>query len=210
MFPFVIEKNHFLQNDVLAYYHHDYIRYGNAGNPDFIAHLKNDFGDTNEKILRAAQEKIKYILMEDLYRIEAEHPSIIFTICVVPRSKAECNYIHNQLLFKDTIDDFIQGHQFARGSPKDYSFHNGVENIKRHTDTRTTHLNKSGYGGDGDMPYPGITKATCHISNNIQGKNILLIDDIYTKTINVIEDCIQALYDNGATSVVFYAVGKTR
>ncbi len=70
-------------------------------------------------------------------------------------------------------------------------------------------MNKSGYGGDGEMPYPGITKDTCIISENIRGKDILLIDDLYTKTINIDEDAIQALLDYGAKSVVFYAVGKT-
>jgi len=37
----------------------------------------------------------------------------------------------------------------------------------------------------------------------------LLIDDIYTKSINIDEDAIQALIDKGAKSIVFYAIGKT-
>jgi phosphoribosylpyrophosphate synthetase len=70
-------------------------------------------------------------------------------------------------------------------------------------------MNRSGYGGDGDMPYVGITKATCKISSDVRGKDILLIDDIYTKGVNIDEDAIQALLDNGAKSVIFYAVAKT-
>jgi phosphoribosylpyrophosphate synthetase len=70
-------------------------------------------------------------------------------------------------------------------------------------------MNRSGHGGNGDLPYPGITKNTCTISENVRGKNILLIDDLYTKTVNIDEDAIQALLDKGARSVVFYAVGKT-
>lgn len=70
-------------------------------------------------------------------------------------------------------------------------------------------MNRSGYGGDGDMPYVGITKATCKISNEVRGKDILLIDDIYTKGVNIDEDAIQALLDNSAKSVIFYAVAKT-
>ena len=31
------------------------------------------------------------------------------------------------------------------------------------------------------MPYIGITKDTCTISEKVKGKHILLIDDIYTK-----------------------------
>lgn len=88
-------------------------------------------------------------------------------------------------------------------------FENGTSYIIRYVNTRTTHLNKSGYGGDGDMPYVGITKATCKISSHVRGKDILLIDDIYTKGVNIDEDAIQALLDNGAKSVIFYAVAKT-
>jgi len=81
--------------------------------------------------------------------------------------------------------------------------------IKRYKNTRTTHRNRSGHGGDGRTPYPGITKDTCYIANDVKGKDILLIDDVYTNTINVDEDAIQALLDNGAKSVIFYSIGKT-
>lgn len=37
-----------------------------------------------------------------------------------------------------------------------------------------------------------------------------MIDDIYTETVNIDEDAIQALLDNGAQAVVFYAVAKTK
>lgn len=59
------------------------------------------------------------------------------------------------------------------------------------------------------MPYPGITKATCTISEEVRGKDILLIDDLYTEGVNIDEDAIQALLDNGAVSVIFYSLGKT-
>lgn len=86
---------------------------------------------------------------------------------------------------------------------------NGTDFITRHTNTRTTHLDRSGYGGEGPMPYPGIAADTCHISPDVVGKDILLIDDIYTRTVNIDEDMIQALLDAGARSVRFYAVAKT-
>ena len=88
-------------------------------------------------------------------------------------------------------------------------FTNGTCYILRHTDTRTTHMDKSGWGGDGNLPYAGITKETCYISDEVIGKTILLIDDIYTSGVNIDEDAIQALLDKGAVDVVFYAVGKT-
>lgn len=86
----------------------------------------------------------------------------------------------------------------------------GSDYIIRHTDTRTTHLNKSGHGGDGDLPYPGITMDTCYLSDEIRGKRILLIDDIYTKTVNVDEDCIQALLDKGAEKVILLTIARTK
>jgi phosphoribosylpyrophosphate synthetase len=59
------------------------------------------------------------------------------------------------------------------------------------------------------MPYPGITSDTCYISERVIGKNIILVDDLYTKTVNIDEDAIQALLDRGAESVTFYSLGKT-
>ena len=90
-------------------------------------------------------------------------------------------------------------------------FIDGTSFIQRHTNTKTTHLRNpiEGYNNDGAKPYIGITNATCSISNNIIGKNILLIDDIYTRTVNIDEDAIQALISKGANSVAFYAIGKT-
>ena len=61
----------------------------------------------------------------------------------------------------------------------------------------------------GDKPYPGFTKDSCDISDKVINQTILLIDDIYTLGANVVEDCIQALYDKGAKKVIFYAVGRT-
>ena len=58
------------------------------------------------------------------------------------------------------------------------------------------------YAGDGDMPHPGITKNTCNISSEVKGKDILLIDDIYTSRVYIDEDAIQALFDNGAKTAI--------
>ena len=65
------------------------------------------------------------------------------------------------------------------------------------------------HSNNGSEPYRVIILATCRFSENIRGKNILLIDDIYTKTVNIDEDMIQALLDCGANKVYFYAVAKT-
>ena len=47
------------------------------------------------------------------------------------------------------------------------------------------------------------------MSPRIAGKNILLVDDIYTPGVGIDEDAIQAVLDCGANSVIFYAVGHT-
>lgn len=189
-----------------AFYHADY----HGGNEErrqtigtvenIITTLKNQFGSENTRLLFAAQNSLVQILREDLSQIQVQLRMKKPTVCVIPRAKTESSYSQNQRLFRKGVqvavkelDDFIDGTNF----------------ILRKTNTRTTHLNKSGYGGDGDMPYPGITKETCIISNDVKGKEILLIDDLYTETINIDEDAIQALIDFGANSVVFYALGKT-
>lgn len=121
-------------------------------------------------------------------------------VCVIPRAKREDSYRKNQLYLRATIQ-YVTKHLAG--------FVDGTHDIIRHTNTSTTHLARHGNGGPGELPYVGITKDTCSISNDVIGKDILLIDDLYTKTVNIDEDCIQALLDKGARSVIFYSIGKT-
>ena len=195
---FTIYANEYLQQNIQGYYHTSYVRYGNPGNPDYLNDLKNTFNDFSKKKLDNATNQLYNILKTDLFQFNKS-----LTICVVPRSKAENTYSHNQLLFKKVVQHLIA----------ELNFKDGSNYIIRHTDTKTTHLahsyRASQYAGNGSMPYPGITKDTCDIDTNVKGKNILLIDDIYTNGVNVDEDAIQALLDNGANLVIFYSVGKT-
>lgn len=199
MEKFIITPNEFLRESIQAYYRYDYIGYEKVGNPDFLNDLKNQFNTSKISVLQNAVNELEKVLQEDLPVIRNLH-DINLTVCVVPRAKSEDFYTDNQKLFRKVVSNVVD---------KLYGFENGTKYIIRHTDTRTTHLNRSGYGGVGEMPYVGITKDTCNISNEVKGKDILLIDDIYTKTINVDEDAIQALLDYGANSVIFYAVAKT-
>jgi predicted amidophosphoribosyltransferase len=198
MNKFIIHANAYLNQNVEGYYHINYIGYENDGNPDYINDLKNTFNNYSKEKLDSAIEQLYNVLKTDLSMFDRS-----LTICVVPRSKAENTYSHNQLLFKKVVQHLIA----------ELNFKDGSNYIIRHTDTKTTHLahspRASQYAGNGSMPYPGITKDTCHINTNVRGKNILLIDDIYTNGVNVDEDAIQALLDNGANSVIFYSVGKT-
>lgn len=196
----------FLTKKVQAYYHDDY----HGGDPELrdttgtveniITTLKNQFKDKSKEVLIQAGKNMIAILNKDLPQILRATGLEELVVCAIPRSKAENTYTNVQLLFKKAIE----------GSVKDLDkFIDGTDYIVRHTDTRTTHMDKSGYGGIGNLPYPGITKDTCTISDKVRGKDILLIDDLYTASVNIDEDAIQALFDNGAKSVTFYSLGKT-
>ncbi|NBA75573.1 amidophosphoribosyltransferase [Emticicia sp. ODNR4P] len=161
--------------------------------------FKNDVDPFPERLTKV-QQHLTAILRQDLPQILRKVGESNLTVCVVPRSKAESYYRSDQLLFRRVISNVVDGLP---------NFENGTNYISRHTNTRTTHLDRNGEGGDGNLPYPGITKDTCTISGLVNGKDILLIDDLYTKSVNIDEDAIQALLDKGADSVTFYSVGKT-
>jgi len=194
----------FLNKKTLAFYHGDYQSGGAWQRQGTIANLiwtlKNDAHPFPQNLPYAIQE-LKIILKQDLPEVLRQVDSKQLTICVIPRAKNEQNYRLDQLKFKSTVceianelDGFIDGTSF----------------IIRQNDTQTTHLERGqGEGGSGNSPYPGITKATCTISDEVRGKDILLIDDVYTKDVGIDEDAIQALLDHGANSVIFYSIGKT-
>jgi len=193
----------YLNQNIRAFYHSDYEGGGGKWRvPDTIENvictLKNDITPYSSDVLQKASRQLADILLKDLPQILQQTGKGNLTVCVVPRAKA--NHNANQLFFKATISSVVNHLN---------SFCNGTNYIARHTDTQTTHRARWGHGGSGSMPYPNITKDTCSISDEVRGKDILLIDDLYTKSVNIDEDAIQALLDNGANSVVFYAIGKT-
>jgi hypothetical protein len=202
--PHVILPNHFLKRKTQAYYHIDYVGYLQPFNPDFINVLKNQDGSTNSEKLYHAQAELKDILLNDIVQIYSTAGVSPLTICVIPRAKAETEYQPQQLLFRATIKEAVE--QLKQRFH--YSLEDGTNYIIRHTNTRTTHLQD--HDIDGEKPYPRITCETCTISENVYGKSILLIDDIYTSNVNIDEDAIQALYDSGARKVLFYTIAKTK
>jgi len=194
----IVSDDEYLDRNIQGFYNTDYTGYNNAGNPDYLNDLKNTFDNFAIEKLNKAGQELADVLKTDLSQFDKK-----LTICIVPRSKSESTYSHNQLLFKKVVQYLI----------KELGFQDGSDYIVRHADTKTTHLahtpRGAQYAGDGDMPYPGITKNTCNISSEVKGKDILLIDDIYTSHVYIDEDAIQALFDNGVNTVRFYAVGKT-
>ena len=203
MFLFTIQPNGFLSQSITAFYNSDYVPGGQWRVPgtieNIICTLKNDITPYHDNVLQNASRQLENILLMDLPQISRQMGNNNLTVCTIPRAKV--NYNPNQLLFKSTVSNVINHLS---------GFQNGIGYIVRNIDTKTTHLSRgiSG-GGNGNAPYPGITKDTCLISDSVRGKDILLIDDLYTNTVNIDEDAIQALLDKGARRVIFYAIGKT-
>lgn len=199
-------KGTFLSHNCFGFYH-DYYVAGDAearNTPGTVANivttLKNQFNNQAISRLRDAMESMKSMLQEDFSALLENPLKGDWVVCVIPRAKAESAYNSHQQLFREAVKYSIDG------NPR---LIDGTHYITRHTNTITTHMFKSGYGGDGKLPYPGITKDTCHISSEVRGKNIILIDDLYTAGVNIDEDAIQVLFDNGAEKVILYVLGKT-
>ena len=195
-----IETNDYLHRKVYAFYY-GYHRRWNDTQVGFINTLKNDdssFGDHKKDFgytLSEASNALYEILNKELKEIAKKFPFKL-TICVVPRAEKAENYQPNQLLFGKTIRSFVANNLDT--------FNDGTDYIIRNIDTPTTHKTRNYHSVD-----IGVTKRTCTISPYVNNKHILLIDDIYTKSVNIDEDAIQALFDSGAINVIFYAIGKT-
>jgi hypothetical protein len=198
-------KNHngkyYLNKDVQAYFHSKYSSgagqwrvHGSVEN--IICTLKNDITPYAETVLQNVCGQLENILTADLPKVLKLSEKDNLVVCVVPRAKV--NYNPNQLYFKKTVSEVAR---------KLSGFIDGTEYIKRVKDTKTTHRARRGHGGNGDMPYPNITTDTCDISTRVKDKDILLIDDLYTNSVNIDEDAIQALFDKGARTVIFYSIG---
>lgn len=193
-----------LSHDVQAFYHEDYYSGGRWREPGTIENtictLKNDITPYPAIVLQAARKNLARILETDLPQILRATGMSSLRVCVIPRAKREETYRYDQLYLRATIQMVVM---------RLTGFEDGTHDIIRHTDTKTTHRARSGFGGNGRMPYAGITNDTCTIADDVVGKDILLIDDLYTKTVNIDEDCLQALFDKGARRVFFYSIGKT-
>lgn len=204
---FNICKNDYLNQTTIGYYNRYYTGYQQPDNPDFLNTLKNTFNGEAVGTLNNAKEEVKNILLADIPYVMSDNKWVQCVCVCIPRAKSLTTYTPNQLFFRDAVSSAVS------------QMSNVIDRsnfIVRHTDTFTTHLKKATAEGKipnniGEEPYPGITKDTCSISGDkIKNQSIILIDDIYTQTINIDEDCIQALLDNGAKNVIFYAIAYTK
>lgn len=194
----ILEPSRFLRRETAAVYHADYLgMYHPQNTLLFLNYLKNDRLEYGGADIAACKQILTDVLAADFAALaQAVGP---FTVCGVPRSKRATSYRPLQCGLKESIRAAV-----AR-TP---NVADGLDYIVRHTDTRTTH--RGAYGGSGALPYPGITRDTCRISPAVAGKDIVLVDDIFTPGVGIDDDAVQALYDAGANDVVLYAVGKAR
>lgn len=194
-----------LSTDIIGFFHWEYIKFRVEGNPDCINTIKNDYNSFNSTELEKAKNKMMFVLETDLKLIKKLHPEINM-VCTVPRAKRNETYKQTQLMFFNIVQTVIQKMQ----CDNNLYIEDGTYYIQRIEDTKTTHLSYNTINTDNQpSPYKGITKNTCRINPNITGKTILLIDDIYTKNVGIDEDALQALIENGAQSVIFYAFART-
>ena len=200
MLHVILEKNGFLCHDVHAYCHDKYLGMYHPDNElIYLNVLKNDRNNWSTELVEQCEAELKSVLTADFSSLVSIYGKL--AVCGIPRSKREASYAFSQMGLKRAIS------AAAKSNPE---LEDGTDYVVRHTDTKCTHLARWGNGGAGEMPRPGLMRDTCSFSPNIKGKSLLLVDDIFTPGCGIDDDGIQALFDAGADSVVFYAVGMAR
>ena len=188
----------FLDRDVDFYFHDFYHGFNSSANTlKYINHLKNDRRDY-DRVIAQCEDKAATVLAADLTELVGMYGPL--TVCGIPRSKRESVYPPEKMGLKRAIRKAIAMNP---------NLADGMDYIVRHTNTLCTHRSYWGYGGDGESPRPGLMRDTCNLSADIAGKNIVLVDDIYTAGVGIDEDGVQALLDAGAKSVIMYTFGCT-
>jgi len=188
----------FLKADVDLYFHEHYYGFSSSVNTlKFVNYLKNDRRDYDVVIGRC-EDKAASVLATDLAELVQIYGPL--TVCAIPRSKRDDTYHPAKMGLKRAI---------RKAVAMNPNLLDGVDFISRHTNTLCTHRSYWGYGGDGEGPRPGLLRDTCRLSDDIVGKNIVLVDDIYTAGVGIDEDGVQALLDAGAKSVIMYTFGCT-
>lgn len=194
-----IPDNRFLRNTTCGVFHDYYISKTNGGSnfSNLIINIK--YYATDEIVKEVANiicSDLKKILSFDFYKEKQ------VSVITVPRSKPDNFWRESELQFRTAVRLGIQNIE---------NIVDKTNSIIRVKETKTTHLSHRDIpGNNGDEPYPGITKDTCEFTGNIDGEHVILIDDIYTESKGVDEDCIQFLRDQGAKSVLLYTLGMTK
>jgi hypothetical protein len=180
---FIKRIDGYLNEDIQAFYHTAYVK-KNHLDTYYLNDLKNQFNNFNKSKLDNASQCLKSVLSADLPQIFQKLSIKPLTVCVVPRARREDSYGPDQLLFKSTVRSVV--------TLLNNGFCDGTDYIIRHRDTETTHLRSAckkyhrckRYNEGTIKVHPGFTIETCTISDDVKGRDILLIDDIYTKEAN--------------------------
>lgn len=185
-YKFEIRENEFLRNSTIGYYSIDFLSYGQSGQLSFLHKLKNNWlKNSDDDLFKSKDEAVSKIYASLRYFIKTSEfnarqvpmQEIVLKgnvlVCRIPRSKV--NMQDSQLLFQAAIREAIElviedlekygVHHYYIGNDEyfDIKFIDGINCIKRIKDVPTTHLT-------GDRAYPGITKDSCDISNEVIGK----------------------------------------
>ena len=188
----------FLCKDIDLYFHDYYYGFSSEKNRlKYVNYLKNDRRDY-DAVIPQCEDFAAKVLAEDLSELVKFYGPL--TVCGIPRSKRDAIYPAEKMGLKRAI---------RKAVTMTANLFDGLDYIVRHTNTLCTHRSYWGYGGDGEGPRPGLLRDTCYLSPEIAGKNIVLVDDIYTADVGIDEDGVQALLDAGAKSVIMYTFGCT-
>jgi hypothetical protein len=202
MNTFTVAPNTYLTDNIDGFYHTDYCGWNRPGNPNYINRLKNDCHHHGAVALGKDVDLVNSILLNALPGVLDFSSLEKATVCLMPRAKQLSKYTSDQLLFSKAVSNAVDSIKGLK---------NGTDWIIRKKTTRTTHLQYSTYGdSEGRLPYTGITNDTCKINPKVKGRDIILVDDVYTKYVNINEDAIQALLEAEARSVTLYVIAKTK
>lgn len=209
LFCHTVPTNDFLEKEINAYFHDYYVTVKDGGGnfSNMILAIKNN--GTN-----AIKNDISKIIAEDLDKILEINTVYLETrpiVLAVPRSKPDSFWKKCELQFRPSILMGLEKSKYIVEGTNEKWMINGTHYLIRTSATKTTHLAHLDIPENiGPDPYPGITKDTCQLDDDISEKNIILIDDIYTENKGIDEDCIQFLLDNGAKNVILYTLGMTK
>ena len=194
-----LPENTFLSVPISAFFHDFYVSKANGGSlfSELILDIKSRAtDDVKNRVANIVREDLKKILTLNFYKER--------TVCilVVPRSKPDSFWRDEELQFRNAVMIAIKDLQ---------NVVDGTNAIKRIVETKTTHLAHLDIStNNGPTPYPGITQNTCELSMDVNQRDIILVDDIYTENKGVDEDCIQFLLNKKAKSVSLYTLGMTK
>ena len=201
MKEFVLEKNAFLDRNIRGFYHAKWYGSKKSKSLRYLEIIKQSPSNRQKQWrIDNASEVLYETLMQDLQHISRRMSNQSLTVCVSPGTKKDSLYGEEPRIFQQIVSscankllDFFDGSSFIqRNKSKFFIFMN----------TPVNHLINRVRGD-----YRGEALDNCEFSEEIKGRDILLVNEVYYKIINHDEDMVQALFEKGARSVTFYAVG---